>query len=264
MADGHSSTVRRHASIAPTPERVVGLSPSHPAAVHGRTIFPKSVAHPDDGERIFVSGHNNRKLGAKVMKGPLKGMAIYQLSLEERATCPRSCAQWLTCYGNAMHLARRNDASDVGRLWVAIEHELGVLSRRHPEGFLVRLHTLGDFFSVEYVEMWRDWLERFPALNVFGYTACHMNAEDDGEAAVGDAIGLLNEESGRSFIRYSGVKDMLGAVVVDEPSDDPDILMCPAQTGKTECCATCALCWADAPSVLEKAIGFLRHGMRRG
>lgn len=263
MADGHTSTLRRFATPEADPASAIGLRPSHPAAVHGLTIFPKSVVHPDDGERLFVSGHNNPKLGAVVQKGPLKGFPIYHLTLVERATCPRSGAQWLGCYGNAMPYARRNDATDVGRLWVAIEHELGVLSRAHPGGFLVRLHTLGDFFSVEYVGMWRDWLERWPALHVFGYTACRMDAEDEGERAVGEAVCDMNMASPRSWIRWSGQADMLGAVVLDEPSDDPGIIMCPAQTGKTECCATCALCWSSAGPVLEKAIGFLRHGMRR-
>jgi hypothetical protein len=262
MPDGHDHSQRRWGTPSVEPGEAIGLRPSHPAAVHGITIFPKSVAHPDDGERIFVSGHNNPKLGAVVTKGKLKGFPIYHLTLQERATCPRSCAQWLSCYGNAMPYARRNDATDVARLWVAIEHELGVLSRAHPGGFLIRLHTLGDFFSVEYVGMWIDWLNRWPALNVFGYTACNAGTEDEGEAAVGEAVHDLNDHE-RALIRFSSAEPgMFGACVFDEPSTDPDVIMCPAQTGKTECCATCALCWSAGP-ILEKSIGFLRHGMRR-
>ena len=31
---------------------------------------------------------------------------------------------------------------------------------KHVNGFAVRLHNLGDFYSVEYVELWRKLLER--------------------------------------------------------------------------------------------------------
>ena len=30
---------------------------------------------------------------------------------------------------------------------------------------------------------------------------------------------------------------------------DPDAILCPAQTGATDCCATCALCWQSLRSI---------------
>lgn len=104
----HRSTVRRFASKPIEPERSPGLSVGHPALSEGRTIFPSTVTASKDSPRFLVSGHNNPKLGKAILKGPRAGWPIYQLSLEERATCPRSCEQWSTCYGNAMHLARRH------------------------------------------------------------------------------------------------------------------------------------------------------------
>ena len=35
----------------------------------------------------------------------------------------------------------------------------------HPNGFAVRLHNLGDFYSTTYVELWRTLLERHSALH---------------------------------------------------------------------------------------------------
>ncbi len=36
--------------------------------------------------------------------------------------------------------------------------------------------------------------------------------------------------------------------------DDPQSIPCPAQTGATDCCATCALCWQS-----DRSIAFKRH-----
>lgn len=35
---------------------------------------------------------------------------------------------------------------------------------------------------------------------------------------------------------------------------DPDAILCPAQTGATDCCATCVLCWQS-----ERSIAFRPH-----
>lgn len=61
--------------------------------------------------------------------------------------------------------------------------ELNDLQRDHPNGFVVRLHVLGDFYSAEYVAMWRGALEEFPALRVFGYTAWTNDTEIGSEVA---------------------------------------------------------------------------------
>ena len=52
-----------------------------------------------------------------------------------------------------------------------LEREIEVLDVRHGGGFVVRLHVLGDFYSVEYVGLWRRLLRQYPTLRVFGYTA---------------------------------------------------------------------------------------------
>ena len=100
----------------------------------------------DIADNFFTSGRHNRKIGQTVMKGRLKGFPIYQLSLEERATCPRDCTHWLDCYGNTMGWGRR--VKHGPELEAALPGEVQAFSEQHPAGFLLRLHGLGDFYSV--------------------------------------------------------------------------------------------------------------------
>jgi hypothetical protein len=88
----------------------------------------------------------------------MAGMPIYTLTLEERATCPTSCGHWRSCYGNSMHFAHRIDHRSPGfaTLLAANVKRLGV---EHPHGFVVRLHVLGDFYSVAYVDLWAALLD---------------------------------------------------------------------------------------------------------
>lgn len=237
------------------PKQVKGLADDHPAVTEGRTLFPTTVVAPFDSPRLLVSGHNSRKLGKQVVKGPWKGMPIYQLTLEERATCDRSCEFWKICYGNAMHMARRHKHGPA--LEKGLHSELGLLQRQYPKGFVVRLHVLGDFYSVEYVQLWRKWLQEFPALRVFGYTGRPRDSE------IGKAIKSLTDKHWYRFaIRFSeaGSKPQGATVIFRKPESAvvPEGLVCPYDSGATECCATCGLCWAE--SARDKTIVFVAHG----
>jgi hypothetical protein len=123
--------------------------------------------------------------------------------------------------------------------------ELAALQAQYPGGFLVRLHILGDFWSVDYVDAWRDFLWRFPALAVFGFTA-HPPRSD-----IGRRVNMAGAEYGdRWIVRFSGQPhEDMAARVVDPGVEDPDAILCPAQTGATDCCATCALCWHSRRSI---------------
>ena len=58
--------------------------------------------------------------------------------------------------GNRMNFADRVQA-DADLFW-RLQREVQLLAAEHPDGFAVRLHILGDFFSVEYVQLWaRLW-----------------------------------------------------------------------------------------------------------
>lgn len=237
------------------PERITGLSEGHEALTEARTIFPSSVVKPEESERLLVSGMNSPKLGSHVTKGPWAGCPIFHLTLEERATCPESCHLLSRCYGNAMPFARRHRHG--AGLEVLLESELRALNEKHPRGFVVRLHNLGDFYSLEYVKLWERWLDEFPALRVFGYTA---RLDKDEIGARVHALASLRWD--RFAIRQSYQYPLpRGAMTIDYVPTTPRIdegIVCPAQTGKTECCGTCGLCWSAAAK--HETIVFVLHG----
>jgi hypothetical protein len=238
------------------PAEVGGLHGQHPAILESRTLYPSTVVNAKDSPRVLVSGINSRKIGKRVTKGRWKGMPLYTLTMEERATCPTTCAVWTTCYGNGMHYARRHrpgpDLED------KIIREVDALSRKHTLGFVVRLHVLGDFYSPQYVWMWRALITTYPQLHIFGFTAHTSTSE------IGAEIDRLNFiAGGHCHIRFSkGLVPDPGAAPIAETIDyDPKSttynggIICPAQTNKTPACATCGLCWTTT-----KPIVFLLHG----
>lgn len=241
-----ASTLRRHGSIAPTGHGVT-LSALHPAHRSGRSIFPSRVFDVDEVGRVLKDGHQNRKIGREVRKGARRGWPIFMLTLEERATCPRSCKAWSFCFGNQSHAAERIVAGP--ELEAALWGELAELDAAHPAGFMVRLHVLGDFYSLAYVDLWERALDAFPALHVFGFTA--RCPETD---AIGRRLhGLASQAWDRFAVRFSGAEGpVMASRISDEP--DPEAITCPAQTGKTACCATCAFCWHS-----QRSIAFRRH-----
>lgn len=217
-----------------------------PYVLEGRTKFPKSVKVKP---RPLVSGHSNAKIGRDVRKAKWRGYWIYTLSLEERKTCPDSCRHWQTCYGNNMPWADRVDHTDPELL-----RKLGAqvaelcLKRR---GVLIRLHALGDFFSIEYVEFWRRMLRTYSNLAVYGYTARHP------VTPIGDAIWVTNRIFGdRCMIRFSDgqLPEMSTVSIGTEEGCPPNAFVCPEQTGKTRCCATCGACWSTT-----KNVAFMEH-----
>lgn len=243
-----ATAMRRFGSIDPRGRGIV-LPAFHAAARSGRTIFPTRLFAPDEVGRLLKSGHHSRKIGAFATKGRQKGWPIYTLTLEERASCPRSCTEWLHCYGNNMQAAERIEHGP--ELIAALESELFALARAHPSGFLVRLHVLGDFYSTEYVGFWRRMLASIKALHLFGFTA------NPPASPIGRAISRMALDHGweRAAIRFSGADHALRAArVIPAGEDDADAILCPAQTGDTDCCGTCGLCWHS-----ERSIAFRRH-----
>ena len=223
-----------------------GLAPADAS----RTRFPTRVLRVADMTNLLVSGHSNVKIGRDVRKGRLKGYWIYTLSLEERKTCPRSCEHWQTCYGNNMPFAKRVDHTDPAFL-PALADEIAHLCAV-KRGVLIRLHALGDFFSVEYVDFWRRMLDEHANLSIFGYTARTLRDP------IGDAIDALNVEHlhRRWLIRFSnGRLNHAATVSIKTEADCPaSAFVCPEQTNKTRCCATCGACWSTL-----KNVAFLEH-----
>lgn len=242
-----TSRQRRFIGVGESNGPKVELGDWHPALRNGSTIFGQTVIPAARAERLFKSGMHNRKIGAIAQKGWLKGMPIFTLTLEERATCPSTCLEWATCYGNNMGRAPRlaDDGTLTRRLWA----ELAYLAAHHSAGFVLRLHVLGDFYSTDYVQFWHDALTDFPMLHIFGFTA---RQPDD---PIGRAVlGLMEDFEGRCIIRVSGGGlPELCSEVVDKGAAAIGIV-CPAEKDADRCCATCGLCWTST-----RTITFLRH-----
>ena len=253
------------------------LSKTEIAVMTGKTIFQNRIKQADRSamaaSELLIKKSTNVKLGKRVTKGKWKGFPIFTLTLEERATCPRSCAHWADCYGNNMMYAFRYQAGP--ELEAMLEIELAELQRKHPNGFLVRLHILGDFYSVGYVAKWAKWLGMFPALHVYGYTANQPDAADDTERAIGQALLSLSDNCGtRWAVRFSGNFDR--PTMTANSADDARAIaavtakqafICPTQISKTTGkyaakgeetlvpdCGACGLCWTAS-----KPVVFITH-----
>lgn len=229
------------------------LSPGHLPAIHaGRSVFHRRGIKPvADLPNVLVSGHNNVKIGRDVRRGKFRGYWIYTLSLEERATCPRSCHHWVSCYGNNMPFARRVDHRDRLALEAAIEGDIvRLLAQPKRAGLLVRLHALGDFFSPDYVRFWQTMLGLHDRLAVYGYTAWAP------DSPVGEAVAAAKALYPERFaIRWSnGGDDEDCTQPIRSVDEAVNAIVCPEQTGRTAACATCGLCWTT-----RRNIAFLEH-----
>ena len=113
--------------------------------------------------------------------------------------------------GNSMHLAQRMQSGP--DLEWRLEREIALLDIEHPGGFVVRLHILGDFYSVGYVQMWTRLLDQHPALHVFGYTARH----DAGDPIAVALIELVKRQWDRFAVRFSNAQFAPATITVEHP-----------------------------------------------
>ena len=209
------------------------------------TRHKKYIRSVDSGQ-VLKKGSGNKKLGFKVTSSKWKGSRLYSLTLTERETCPRSCHHWDDCYGNNMPFAFRYSTDGIME---KLEEEIPQLLEKHKDGITIRLHVLGDFYSVEYVQFWERMLLEHPKLTIFGYTANLPGTE------VGDAVWLMNVRyAERCAIRYSrnADNDGLGRWSAAEQSFEGKSFDCPEQNGKVKNCASCGLCWTTPKTVRFK------------
>lgn len=218
------------------------------AIQQGVTIFEKTVKPASERKQILQSVDSNTKIGKGgnvITRGIWRGMPMYSLTLEERKTCPSNCSQWDTCYGNNSPFRIRVAIDST--FYDKLEAELAKLNEKHKQGFVVRLHVLGDFPDKDYVLFWEFQIMRFANLHLFGYTH-HKKTSD-----IGYQIHLMNYwHLDRSKIRFSDSTVEFRANV--EPEGKATGIICPEQTGKTKSCLTCGLCWG-----IDKPITFLQH-----
>ena len=223
------------------------LKPDHRAVVEASTLFPNRVKAPNLSDFVFKSGANNRKIGGRVVKGMWTGMPVYSLTLEERATCSASCEHWLGCFGNHMQWPTRWRAGP--ELERIIPGQLQTLARKHPKGFVVRLHVLGDFPTRQYVQLWDDMMFKFPELHVYGYTRWEKRDP------IGSRIALMNATfPTRWRIRWSERGGEMGTTTIKDTTARGRIgqgIVCPAQTeGDDVSCGSCGLCWNSSEPIV--------------
>lgn len=240
---------RRRFKVTPTPTGSVRVVV--PSDTPG-TIFRTTVRSwsPDLRETVLKDGSMNVKIGGDVLVGDLKGARIFTLALEERATCPRSCDHWRTCYGNAMNKTRRwtMDRATLRRLVAEVKDACHT-----HEKVLIRLHVLGDFIDESYVQTWRRLVQMHPNLHVFGFTA-HKPGPP-----VGDLIAAARRVLGRRWaIRHSGMTGPWGSFTIDFPTERTrlgDAVVCPEQRKTMNQdtrmhCGACAVCWQTSHPVV--------------
>ena len=221
------------------------LRPTNPALAEARTVFPYRVIPVHEAKKVLRPASGNNKIGKGffvITKGKWRGVPIYTLTLEERATCPSDCSRWADCYGNNMRFARRISHHDSDKLCQNIASELSELLRMYQR-VCVRLHVLGDFFSAEYVAFWHEMMAKHPGLLIFGFT--HWKRESEIGMQL-QALNVIYPE--RSWVRFSDQGGLMSANVEGEG------IQCPEQTGKTKSCLTCGLCWST-----PLAISFKEH-----
>lgn len=222
------------------------LPVGHAALTESRTLFPSRVRSAREVSRVLIPGEFNSKIGGQWEKW-WPGVRIYTLSLEERATCPRSCPQWASCYGNRQRFTIRVQADD--DLIPRLAAELPVLLWRHGR-VSIRLHQLGDFHSVAYARFWVDQVERLPGLHLFGFTARPRTSP------IGRLIDQASREWDRVRIRFSNDNGPRSARAEDKPERGTHSgwTTCPAITGDARKCESCGLCLA-----LQSQITFGLH-----
>lgn len=206
----------------------------------GGTMYPGTVERATEKSRVLRPGRDNAKLGGIVSGGRHAGLEIYSLTLEEGRTCP-PCDLADRCYGGNMNMARR---------WTDVED---AVRRETTSRMLVRLHVLGDFYSLDYARVWGEQI----VAPTFGYTR-RRPGESDG---IGDYLSSLPwsrhsirqswaHAPGRTLVRRRGAVTVARAAEAAEH----DAIVCPEQTGAARNCASCGLCWNT-----ERNIAFLEH-----
>lgn len=212
-----------------------------------RTRYLKSIKQPS--LNMLKPGKQNAKLGDKVQVKMWQGLPMYSLTLEERRSCPDHCEQWDNCYGNNMPFAHRFDHTHPD-FYTNLEANILALLAKHEQGIVVRLHVLGDFFSVKYVLFWFTLLVDHPNLHIFGYVHHRKNSD------IGSAIDAINKVmSDQCRIRFSDDNTTeFNATVIASDQDSYEGIICPEQTGRTASCTTCGYCWAS-----DKPVNFLAH-----
>ena len=230
------------------------LEKTHKAIVNATTLYSASKFTIRDvtnyAPRILKLS-TNVKLGKIVKKGKHKGKRILTLTLIERETCTNECEHNTTCYGNNMPFAHRFEVNEAFML--RLESDIEYYVKKYPEGILIRLHVLGDFESIQYIEFWNRMLHTYSSIAIYGYTRNHITSKYEHIRALGyKTIAVRNIHKDRFAIRFSNKLDDEFSANSREITNEG--ITCLAQVKANVSCSDCTLCWAS-----KKQIGFITH-----
>jgi hypothetical protein len=167
-----------------TPFHVIGGHedrPLFPALNMGTRIGKKQLNfHHSMNEKLRKTSKKN----AKQNKGRVAGFAIPALQdAFGFNSCGYAGACQFFCYGlqgmfvmKQSRIASQNnldvikrflDIGDYKTLTSLLASDIGML----PSGYqYYRIHTIGDFFSTEYYDVWADVMKQFPKMKFYAYT----------------------------------------------------------------------------------------------
>ena len=235
-------------------DKAMELNTNHKAIVNATTLYNASkftIRDVSNYKHKVLKASTNIKLGKKVTKGKLKGMKMYTLTLIERETCTDECEHYTDCFGNNMHVAHRFEVNDAFML--RLESDIHATAVANPNGFLVRLHILGDFKSVEYTLFWERMMIHYPNLHVYGYSRNHIDSKYSHVRDIAkELIRLRNKYQNRWAVRFSNKLDQEYSANSRDITDKG--ITCLAQVKTDVSCSDCTLCWSS-----KKAIGFITH-----
>jgi hypothetical protein len=230
------------------------LKETHKAIVNASTLYSASkftIRDVTNYSQRVLKLSTNIKLGKIVKKGKHKGKRILTLTLIERETCTNECEHYLTCYGNNMPFAHRFEVNEAFML--RLESDIEYYVKKYPEGILIRLHVLGDFESIQYIEFWNRMLHTYSSIAIYGYTRNHITSKYEHIRALGyKTIAVRNIHKDRFAIRFSNKLDDEFSANSREITNEG--ITCLAQVKASVSCSDCTLCWAS-----KKQIAFITH-----
>ena len=134
-----------------------------------------------------------------------------------------------------------------------LESDIEYYVEKYPEGILIRLHVLGDFESIQYIEFWNRMLHTYSSIAIYGYTRNHITSKYEHIRALGyKTIAVRNIHKDRFAIRFSNKLDDEFSANSREITNEG--ITCLAQVKANVSCSDCTLCWAS-----KKQIGFITH-----
>ncbi|MBO5065273.1 MAG: hypothetical protein J6D06_04065 [Clostridia bacterium] len=193
---------------------------------------------------------------------------VYVWNLPPCVTCP-GASSW--CHTHCYNLDLRSNIYNIElwceNWWYTINEpkklETDIINQildNKEKKIAVRLHSSGDFFSIEYIDMWISICKKLSNVNFWGYTRSW--AVPELKPSINELSSLENVNLFASYDSSMHQKPNLKmSITVDKISEiamyknKKDFLICPEQYNLVANCANCAFCINKS----NKNIVFISH-----